>query len=212
MRINRRTWLRHHSKRDGKFLEIVADLGLLADSCAHAGNFERFSLYEPNVEVHDELRRRFQGRNVDIHTRSFAPGDFPEQSVSTGAMIHVLDHLPDPVVSLRQLREVLEPRGIMLIVTHNCQSMLARLLGRRWPPFTLQHPHLFSPDGMRRLLGNAGLECVEINRSTNYFPVPYLARAALSVLGLDGSFLADWQKPLVGLRLGNMGVLARRPS
>lgn len=205
-------FLMSQSRRGGNFLEIGADIGLMADACAREGDFSRFTLYEPNVEVHKELRDRFEGRDVEVRTRSLEPGDLPQKSVSTAAMVHVLDHLPEPVVALKHIWDVLEPGGVLLIVTHNCQSVLARILGRRWPPFTLQHPHLFSPDGMRRLLGLAGFECVEINRSTNFFPAAYLARAALSVLGWNASFLAGWNAPLVGLGLGNMGVIARRPK
>lgn len=204
--------LMRHSRGAGDFLEIGADIGLFADACARAGRFDRFHLYEPNLEVHPELARRFAGRNLEIHSGLFAASDVPAASVSTAAMIHVLDHLLDPVATLRQLRETLEPGGVLLIVTHDSRSLMARALGRRWPPFTLQHPHLFSPVSMRRLLESAGLECVGIGKTVNYFPATYLARAALSALGLPPGVLPSWDKPLVGLRLGNIGAIARRKA
>ena len=202
--------LMRHSRGSGDFLEIGADIGLFADACARTGRFDRFHLYEPNLEVHSELARRFAGRSAELRSTLFAPSDVPAASISTAAMIHVLDHLLDPAAALRQLRAVLEPGGVLLIVTHDTRSLMARALGRRWPPFTLQHPHLFSPLSMRRLLESAGLECISIEKTVNYFPVTYLARAGLSVLGLPPGLLPSWNKPLAGLRLGNIGAIARR--
>lgn len=202
--------LMRHSRGGGGFLEIGADIGLFADACAQSGRFDRFHLYEPNLEVHPELARRFGGRSFEIRSTQFAASDVPAGSVSTAAMIHVLDHLLDPAAVLRQLREILEPGGVLLIVTHDTRSLMARALGRRWPPFTLQHPHLFSPLSMRRLLESAGLECVGVDKTVNYFPLTYLARAGLAVLGLPPRLLPSWEKPLAGLRLGNIGAIARR--
>jgi 2-polyprenyl-3-methyl-5-hydroxy-6-metoxy-1,4-benzoquinol methylase len=202
--------LMRHSRGGGDFLEIGADIGLFADACAQAGRFGRFHLYEPNLEVHAELAQRFVGRSAELRSTLFAPSDVSAASISTAAMIHVLDHLLDPAAVLRQLREVLEPGGVLLIVTHDTRSLMARALGRRWPPFTLQHPHLFSPLSMRRLLESARLECLRVEKTVNYFPVTYLARAGLSVLGLPPGLLPSWNKPLAGLRLGNIGAIARR--
>jgi SAM-dependent methyltransferase len=204
--------LMRHVRGGGGFLEIGADIGLFAQACAELDDFERFWLYEPNLDVHAELKSRFAGRSAVVRSDIFSSSHLPAGSVSAAAMIHVLDHLLDPVAALVELREVMEPGGALLIVTHDAQSLLARGLGRRWPPFTLQHPHLFSPASMRRLLASAGFECLEIAKTTNYFPATHFARAALSILGLRPDVIPAWQKPLVGLRLGNIGAVARRPK
>jgi SAM-dependent methyltransferase len=200
------------SRGAGGYLEIGCDIGLFAEACAEKGRFDRFDLYEPNVEVHGELTRRFQGRRHHIRATPFSASDLPEGSVSTAAMIHVLDHLLDPVAALRDIGEVLEPGGVILIVTHDADSLLARVLGRRWPPFTLQHPHLFSPRSMRRVTAAAGLECIKIKKTVNFFPAAYLARAGLSLFGLSPELLPAWTAPLVGVRLGNIAAVARRPE
>lgn len=200
------------SRGAGGFLEIGCDIGLFAEACAEKGRFDRFDLYEPNVAVHGELSRRFEGRRHHIHGAPFSPSDLPERSVSTAAMVHVLDHLLDPVGALRDIRKVLEPGGVVLIVTHDAHSLLARALGRRWPPFTLQHPHLFSPPSMRRVTAAAGLECIRIRKTANFFPAAFLARAGLSLLGRSPDLIPAWTTPLVSVRLGNIAAVARRPG
>jgi 2-polyprenyl-3-methyl-5-hydroxy-6-metoxy-1,4-benzoquinol methylase len=197
-----------YSVMDSGFLELGADIGLFAERCADNGHFEKFWLYEPNVTVHDELRRRIGSRDMAIRTVNFSAADVPAASVSTSALIHVLDHLLEPKVMLEEIRRCLRPNGIVLIVTHDCSSLLARLLGRRWPPYTLQHPQLFSQQSLRRTLEQSGLEVLEIASVRNFFSMTHLLRAGLAIFGLP-SLLPNWPKPLLGLPLGNMAAIAR---
>jgi len=197
-----------HSPMDGGFLELGADIGLFAEQCVELGRFDKLWLYEPNVTVHDELRRRIGPRNAVIRSDSFAATDVPAESVSTAALIHVLDHLLEPRAMLENVRRCLQPNGVVLVVTHDCASPLARLLGRRWPPYTLQHPQLFSRQSLRRTLEHAGLEVLEIVGVRNFFSATHLMRAGLAIFGLPDA-LPDWRRPVLGLPLGNMAAVAR---
>jgi hypothetical protein len=203
--------LRRHSRMAGDFLEIGPDIGLFASSFAKLAAFEHFWLYEPNRNVHQALADSFRGRRHSISTGSFRATDLPSASVSTAVMIHVLDHLLQPAQFLREIRATMEPGGIIFIVTHDCASPLARALGRRWPPCTLQHPQLFSRRSIGTLLEKSGFEVVESIRTTNYFPLPYLVRAALTVFGLPDGFVPTGATPLVGIKLGNIATVARKP-
>jgi hypothetical protein len=125
-------------------------------------------------------------------------------------MIHVLDHLTQPVEFLRQLVPKLAPNAAVLIVTHDERSALAKILGKRWPAYCLQHPHLFNPGSIRRMLLGAGFRSVETARSTNYFPIPFLAKQALLTAGIEAgarfSMLPDVEIPL---KLGNIITVAK---
>ena len=203
--------LRRHSRMAGGLLEIGADIGLFAEACADAGQFDRLWLAEPNTGVHAQLERRFAGRNASILATMSPAAAVPPGTISTAVMIHVLDHLPEPAAALRDVFRTLEPGGVLMIVTHNVGSRLARLLGRRWPPFTLQHPHLFSPRAMRSLVTASGFEVVDIVRTTNYFPASFLMRAGLTVFGLPAKWIPEQWGPDIGVKLGNICTLARRP-
>jgi hypothetical protein len=108
------------------------------------------------------------------------------------------------------VRASLEPDGVVFIVTHDCGSGLARILGRRWPPYTLQHPQLFSQRSLATLLQASGFGVVESVKTTNYFPVPFLMRAALTVFGLPERLIPAAESPLIGFKLGNIGTIARK--
>jgi 2-polyprenyl-3-methyl-5-hydroxy-6-metoxy-1,4-benzoquinol methylase len=204
--------LRRHSRMAGNFLEIGPDIGLFSSSLAKMGSFDHFWLYEPNRDVHQALAENFLGRNHTISPGLFRSADVPAESVSTAVMIHVLDHLLQPAEFLREIRASLEPGGIIFIVTHDCASLLARALGGRWPPYTLQHPQLFSQRSITTLLQASGFEVLEVVKTTNYFPVPVLMRAAFSVFGLPERLAPSGAWPLVGLKLGNIGTIARKSN
>jgi Methyltransferase domain len=204
--------LRRHSRMAGNFLEIGPDIGLFASSFAKVGSFDRFWLYEPNRDVHPTLANNFRGLNHTISPDIFRASDVPAESISTAVMIHVLDHLLEPARFLREVRASMEPGGVVFIVTHDSASLLARALGRRWPPYTLQHPQLFSRRSIAALLQTSGLEVIESVKTTNYFPLPYLIRAALTVFGLPGGQILSGAAPLVGIKLGNIATIARQPG
>lgn len=196
-----------YSRADGGFLEIGADIGLFAESCAKAANFEQMSLIEPNSSVHSEIHARLAGRP---HTLFADLSEMaPQKSISTTAMIHVLDHLLDPTEILAELRELLEPDAVMLTVTHNAGSLLARVLGRRWPPYALQHPQLYTPQSITRLFERSGFKVVEIADAVNYFPVAHLLRAGFSVLGLPAP-QSGLPTSIMPIKLGNMAVVVRK--
>lgn len=169
-----------------------------------------FWLYEPNRDVHGPLAENFRGMRHTISTGIFRAADVPAQSVSTAVMIHVLDHLLEPAQFLREIASSMEPDGVIFIVTHDCASLLARVLRGRWPPYALQHPQLFSERSIARLLQASGFEVLETVKTTNYFPLPYLICAALTVCGLPAGFIPAGTAPLVAIKLGNIATIARK--
>ena len=200
-----------HAELDGGYLEIGPDTGHIVRAAATWGAFEHFWLFEPNRAIHDTLRASAGTRPTTLLTDMDDLSPVPDGSIGLAVMVHVLDHLLDPLAMLTQIRAKLRPGGTLLIVTHNEKSLLRSLMGVRWPPFCLQHPELYNPATIAALLGRAGYGGVQVTRSRNYFPLPFLARQALWTLGLKPARL-----PLpnfsLGLRLGNMLTLAKAPA
>ena len=200
-----------HTTGHGGFLEIGPDIGLFAKYCADNWQFDHFWLYEPNREVTDELKAAVAGHPNDVLYTMWPTEDVAAGSVSAMALIHVLDHLLDPVEYLERLWDKLEPGGTILTVTHNCASPLARLLGKRFPPHALQHPQLYSPKSITHVFEKAGFEVLEIASAVNYFPVMHLVRAAFAILGLPKP-LPGAQGPVIPIKLGNIATVARKPQ
>ncbi len=191
----------------GDYLEIGPDVGHIVAEAARHGRFDRFWLFEPNVAIHDRLRAAAgQGRAL-LSTDMNDLSPVPDRSIGLAVMIHVLDHLLDPLAMLSQIRAKLRPGGTLMIVTHDERSALRHIMGKRWPPFCLQHPELYNPATMTALLGRAGFADVKVERSRNVFPLDFLARQAAWAAGVRVKRVPLPAIPL-GLKLGNILTLA----
>ena len=194
----------------GGYLEIGPDVGYIVAEAAKRGEFEHFWLYEPNRTVHGLLREAAGGRPATVSADMTDLSAVPDGSVGLAVMIHVLDHLLDPLGMIRQILRKLRPGGLLVTVTHDEASMLRRLLGTKWPPFCLQHPQLFNPRTVGRLLREAGLERIATSGTSNLFPADFLAGQAARAIGFDMRFA--WMPSVpVRFRLGNMMAFARAP-
>lgn len=202
--------LSKYSSLDRHYVEIGCDIGLFAKHIAKNGRFERLHLYEPNLNVHDTLRTQVRNVPFDIRVESFEPSQLSDGSASTVVAIHVLDHVLHPQKLLSGLHKAMARDGILMAVVHNRKSLLARVLGTRWSPYTLQHPQLYSPESLRSLLEVAGFDVLKIQPVTNTFPLPFLVRAGFSALGVNLPKFLDASWPLVTLRLGNIAVVGRK--
>ena len=202
--------LKKHVPLTGTLLEIGPDAGIFAEYCIGEGRFDRAYMFEPNVAVHQELARRTARVETTISTSLDDFSTVADHSVTVAAMIHVLDHLTEPFEFLKQLRSKLAEGGHVLIVTHDERSALARAMGRRWPAYCLQHPHLFNPKSIETMLVHAGFSNVIVRRSTNYFPMRFLVKQTLLAVGVDApkatALLPGIEIPL---QLGNMITIAQ---
>lgn len=191
----------------GSYLEIGPDVGYIVEHAVRESRFDKLWLFEPNVAVHGTLAA---AAGAVPHQISAAMDDLsgvPDGSVGLAFMVHVLDHLLDPMDSLYQIRRKLRPGGKLIIVTHNEKSLLRTLMGNRWPPFCLQHPQIYSPDSITKLIRASGYSAVQVERSVNYFPLDFMIRQAAFGLGFSlGSM--SLPRTVLGLKLGNMLTIA----
>ncbi len=200
--------LKRHSPLSGGLLEIGPDIGQFAELCVAHGHFDRYWMFEPSASAHAELGRRLAGKNFQIFPEMFTPEKVPDQSVSVAVIIHVLDHLIEPKEVLEKLRSRLTQKGVLLIVTHDESSLLAKVCGNRWPPYCLLHPQLYKPQSMKHFLESTGYKVLEISKSRNHFPATYLLKHALAgLLGLRVP-IPQINSLLLPLKLGNILTIA----
>lgn len=209
-----RGYFRHAAARgglQGGYLEIGPDVGHIVGEAARAGDFDHFWLFEPNRAIHPALREAAAGRPASVLPDMDDLGPVPDGSVGLAVMVHVLDHLLDPLAMLDQVRRKLRPGGTLMIVTHNERSALRSIMGRRWPPFCLQHPLLYNPATIGSLLARAGFADIAVSPSRNHFPLDFIARQAAWTVGFKPPSWLKLPRAAIGLQLGNIITLAAAP-
>jgi hypothetical protein len=193
---------------EGGFIEVGPDVGLFTKNCVKDGRFNQYWLFEPNRDVERTLSSTMGGVKFHIIHDMFGFSQVPDGAASVAVMVHVMDHLLDPVSTLRELKGKLAPGGNVMLVTHDEASLLRRVIGWRWPAFCLQHPEIYNLATMRKLFEAAGYEVVKQAKTVNYFPVSFLLKQLLWALGLRIDSVPSFGQIAVGLKLGNMLTIA----
>jgi SAM-dependent methyltransferase len=190
--------------RAARYLEIGPDTGLFARVLQKRRRIEQAFLAEPNRKAWDALAAVFApGVAKIVPSLDELETVVDDGSLDLAAGIHVLDHILEPKKTLDWVARKLAPGGVAAFVVHNERSLLARLLGRRWPAYCLQHPQLYNPETLAGLLRGSGFSQIKVYATVNYFPLGYLiAHGLYAVAGvkLSPRFL-NWP---VKLRLGNI--------
>lgn len=194
-------------KQSGGYLELGADIGLLAKKLRDRQNYSFKHAIEPNIDVHLELKENL-GSNSQIFVSS---KNLPKESqYSHVAAVHVFDHLFEPRKELEKLAGHMTGDSLLLIVVHNEKSTLRYMLRKKWPPFCLQHPQLYNRETITKLLKEEGFDVVKIRRTFNYISISH----GLDLLRTIGVLPKDLKLNLpnisVPVPLGNIAVLARK--
>jgi hypothetical protein len=195
--------LKNLSSLKGGYLEIGPDIGLFTEHCVREGSFDDYWLFEPNKAVKNDLKRVVHGRKAKIIHEMTNFSAIPNNHIDVVIIIHVMDHLLDPVGTLLALRKKLKKDGKILIVTHDEASLL-----RKWPAFCLQHPQIYNLKTTRELLRVAGFEVLEQHKTVNYFKLSFLFKHLLWAIGLKFIKIPRIFDITLGLKLGNILTIA----
>jgi hypothetical protein len=110
--------LQKYSSLEGSFMEIGPDIGLFTRHCVNEGQFNKFWLFEPNKAVKKTLSIVVKNHTSEIVHEMTSFSRVPNHSVDVLIIIHVMDHLLDPVRMLKSLKLKLKDHAKILIVTH----------------------------------------------------------------------------------------------
>jgi glycosyltransferase involved in cell wall biosynthesis/SAM-dependent methyltransferase len=153
------------------------------------------------------------GRGVSAVQADGSALPFRDASIDAVSLINVLDHIPDPLTTLREAYRVLRPGGRVAIRIPNaafhrpCVRLfaslgpLARL--RRWDGYPILHLYAFPPDGLRSLIHRTGFGLLEI-RNSSLTAEEFLSRGK----GLRGVLLRLLRRVIAGGAAG-VALLSR---
>ena len=196
----------------GRLLDVGCATGVFA-GVAHQHGWNVTGL-DASAWATARARARYPG--VVFVTGSVEATVFPPASFPAVTLWDVLEHVPAPLDTLRQLHQWLAPQGCLFLNLPNAGSLVARCMGRRWFLLLREHLWYFSPQTLTRLLATTGFEVIRIRAN----------RVRFSVANVCGRS-AQYSHPLAGVArrlsknhwlrhravrfpIGEMTVVARR--
>jgi len=200
-------------------------LRLLEIGCGH-GNFLLEALqagYEVNGIDYSRhaasVANRKLGRDA-VHVAPSTTGVFAARSFDVCVLADVIEHVRDPRAFVRELLPLLDQNGVMFLATPDLGSWSAKLLGRRWMEYKIEHLYYFNIASIRRLLGEFGFTAIETggNRKVltadyimshfDRYPMPGLAGA----MGLARRVIPErLLRRNITIGAGSLGVFATKP-
>lgn len=144
-------------KQGGRLLEIGIGNGAFLHVAKQAG-FECAGV-EPSPIIVGYVKNAYNVPVFNGYLEDFARS--PMQSTFDVIVInHVLEHIPNPRVALKQVRSLLADKGIAHIAVPNIAGWESRLPG--WTSYETYHLYYFSPSTLLSLLSEVGFEVLRL--------------------------------------------------
>jgi SAM-dependent methyltransferase len=175
--------------------------------------FDEVRGVEPGAEA---VRNADPAVRTQIVNSRFHANLFPAASFDAVCCFQILDHLLDPVGTLRDACTLLKPGGIVLLLNHNIRSWFPRVLGRHCPMYDVEHIYLFDRRTVASLLERTGFQVVETRNIPNsytleysfkMFPLPGLLKQ-VALAAVRGLGISNWR---LRLPAGNMIAVGQKP-
>jgi 2-polyprenyl-3-methyl-5-hydroxy-6-metoxy-1,4-benzoquinol methylase len=134
-------------------------------------------------------------------------------------MFDLLEHVRDPVLTLKKAESLLKHGGILMITTPDLSRFLRSVMGKKWLHYKLEHLFYFHRSGIKRLFSQTGLKIENITTAKKAFTLAYSFHQfsiynhflITPVLKVFNKILPSVirNKPFY-LRLGEMNVILRK--
>lgn len=158
---------------DASMLDVGCGAGDWLIYMKHAGyqNVMGHDIAGPSVN-------RLENHGIPVAVGDLCQLQLPSASFDLIRMEHVLEHLPDPVAYICEVRRLLKPAGGRLVINiPNIESLSFRLVGQQWAALNpIYHLHHFSHQSLKTLAEKTGLQL----RRYRHLPVYDVMIASLS--------------------------------
>ena len=191
-------------KKKINILEIGADNGSFIKLIKQFNKKINFTAVEPNKKMHKRLK--LLTKNVYSSIKKI-PND---KKFDLIIAVHVFDHIPNLTEFLKKITKKLKKDGLIYGVVHDERSLMAKSLGKRWPAYSIQHPHLFNPSSIDFLFKRLKFKKSFILKTKNFFNLGFLLQNLFYVLfKIKISFRSFFP---IGLKLGNLSFLYKKKN
>jgi SAM-dependent methyltransferase len=196
----------------GPLLDVGCSTGIFLEVAAEAG----FEVTGLEASAWAAVRARERCPRVRVLHGALDDALLPAGTFSVATLWDVIEHLPCPSEALSRVHRWLGADGILLLNLPNCESWVARAMGRRWVLLLREHLWYFSPATIERLLRQNGFGVVALRSNSVCFSLAAIANR-IGARGGVGAALARRLGRIEAARalplrfpIGEMTVIARK--
>ena len=104
---------------------------------------------------------------ISIYKQDINDIPFEENEFDIVVIWHVLEHLVDPVTTLKRIQKILKPDGSLIIAVPNYGGLQSRLFGKHWFHLDLpRHTYHFTESSLKNITNKNGLTIESISTSS----------------------------------------------
>ena len=152
-------FLSKHLRPHASILEIGCGEGILLEQ------LQKQEFHVTGIEPSIEASQHARSAGIEVRTGYF-PDVVPAQAIDAVILSQVLEHLPDPLETIRNIQKVC-PGGKLILIQTNWRGLMPRLLGRKWYAWVPdQHFWHFTPNGFDYLFQKLGIQVIEVQYSS----------------------------------------------
>ena len=128
------------------------------------------------VELQEEaVQIANKSLNGHVYKADLLKNNFPQHEYDIVTMLGLIEHVIDPVPLIERAVSLLKHDGILMLQTPDSNSILARLMNSKWPPYApVEHIHLFSKKCLLNLLRQFDFSSIEFYSHVKHLPVDYI--------------------------------------
>jgi SAM-dependent methyltransferase len=154
--VNTRALLAKLHPNRGRVVELGSGMGLMLDRLRDKG----WSVLGVDPD-RNTCRHASRQLGIEAIPATLEEAALPDESAEVMMMLRVIEHVPDPVATLREIHRILAPGGHLVIETPRYDTWTFKLLGRRERSVSCEgHIYFFTTDSLRKVYEAAGFETV----------------------------------------------------
>lgn len=207
--FDRRLSIIQEFKPEGRVLDVGCGPGFFMEVAERKG-YDVWGL-DPSSYIVRVAQERFGTR---VREGTLETAGFENQSFDIIVSFDTFEHIYEPLRFIDTSRELLAPKGVLVITTPNAKSLLARVSGRRWVSFKIpEHVFYWSSSTISNAM-KGRFNILQIKNAGQYATISFLVRRLFGLkseaTGLLKTVLALLSKMSVYSDNGSITVVAEK--
>ncbi len=156
-------------KNSATILDIGCGEGFFLSNAARHGYTTK------GIEI-SQNAAAYAGREfgLDVEAKAFEELQFPDNYFDVVTLWQFLEHVPYPLIVLKEVYRILKPEGLLATSTPDIESVLARIFRKKWWNLRRLHINQFTSKTLADMLKRAGFNNVFSAKYKEYISIAML--------------------------------------